>query len=145
MKYFSRYNFTFLLITYLFLSGNIYGQAFLEGSWKGKYTYGIQNEFGYPFEIFLRIDGRKITGRSYLVTRIKGKWKWILAGIFFRIFPLLLRKQILLNHRKLQKIRSSENTNFGLKGIFGQKIWRVTGKKLLIIILIEQEKWGEFY
>ena len=47
MKYFSRYYFTFLLITYLFLSVNIYGQAFLEGSWKGKYTYGIQNEFGY--------------------------------------------------------------------------------------------------
>ena len=80
MNYFSKYNFTFLLVSFLFLSGNICAQAFLEGSWKGKYTYGIQNEFGYPFEIFLRIDGRKITGRSYLVTPDKRKVEMDISG-----------------------------------------------------------------
>ena len=107
MNYFSRYNFILFTVTFLFLSGNICGQAFLEGSWKGKYTYGIQNEFGYPFEIFLRIDGRKITGRSYLVTPYKRKVEMDISGYLFQDLSFIIEETAIIKSPE-----TSENSFF---------------------------------
>jgi hypothetical protein len=103
MNYFSRYNFILFTLTFLFPNGNVYGQAFLEGSWKGKYTYGIQNEYGYPFEIFLRIDGRKITGRSYLVTPDKRKVEMDISGYLFQDLSFVIEETAI--------IKSPENSD----------------------------------
>jgi hypothetical protein len=107
MNYFSRYNFILFTLTFLFPNGNVYGQAFLEGSWKGKYTYGIQNEYGYPFEIFLRIDGRKITGRSYLVTPDKKKVEMDISGYLFQDLSFIIEETAIIKSPE-----TSENSFF---------------------------------
>lgn len=99
--------FSLLLVTFTCLYGNVYGQAFLEGSWKGKYTYGIQNESGYPFEIFLRIDGRKITGRSYLVTPDKRKVEMDIRGYLFQDLSFIIEETAIVKSPE-----TSENTFF---------------------------------
>jgi hypothetical protein len=95
------------VVSFLFLNGNIYGQTFLEGSWKGKYTYGIQNEYGYPFEIFLRIDGRKITGRSYLVTPDKRKVEMDISGYLFQDLSFIIEETAIIKSPE-----TSENSFF---------------------------------
>lgn len=107
MNSFSRHSLPLFVATFLLLNGNVYGQAFLEGSWKGKYTYGIQNDFGYPFEIFLRIDGRKITGRSYLVTPDKRKVEMDISGYLFQDLSFIIEETAIDKSPE-----TSENTFF---------------------------------
>jgi len=80
------------LLHFSFFKNNLYGQDFLKGAWKGKYTFGIQNDYGYPFEIFLRINGRKITGRSYLVTPDKRKVEMDISGYLFQDLSFIIEE-----------------------------------------------------
>lgn len=107
MNSLSRHFFSLLTVTFISLHGNVYGQAFLEGSWKGKYTYGIQNESGYPFEIFLRINGRKITGRSYLVTPDKKKVEMDISGYLFQDLSFIIEETTIVKSPE-----TSEDTFF---------------------------------
>jgi hypothetical protein len=80
------------LVPFSLFDSNLYGQEFLAGSWKGKYTFGIHSDYGYPFEIFLRIEGRKITGRSYLVTPDKRKVEMDISGYLFQDLSFIIEE-----------------------------------------------------
>jgi len=91
---FKRLFFFFFLfiLQFTLLKEYLFGQDFLEGSWKGKYTFGIHSDHGYPFEIFIRIKGRKITGRSYLVTPDKKKVEMDVSGYLFQDLSFVLEE-----------------------------------------------------
>jgi hypothetical protein len=95
------------LIQFSLLKGHLLGQDFLEGAWKGKYTFGIQSDYGYPFEIFLRIDGRKITGRSYLVTPDKRKVEMDVRGYLFQDLSFIIEETSIVKSPE-----TTENTFF---------------------------------
>lgn len=93
-------SFLILCISFPF-NNSLFGQDFLEGSWKGKYTFGIHNDFGYPFEIFLRIEGRKISGRSYLVTPDKRKVEMDIEGYLFQDLSFILEETAIVKSPEL--------------------------------------------
>lgn len=57
-----------LLLSLLFFFASLcMGQKGLEGVWKGTITKGgIFTSGGYPFELFLEIEGKEIVGKSYV-------------------------------------------------------------------------------
>jgi hypothetical protein len=96
---FFRFSVIWLFIFYcqVFLFDvSLFGQDFLEGSWKGKYTFGIYSEVGYPCELFLRIEGRKITGRSYLLTPDNKKVEMDIKGYLFQDLSFIIEETALI-------------------------------------------------
>lgn len=89
------------------LKVSLHGQDFLQGSWKGKYTFGIYNDVGYPCELFIRIEGRKITGRSYLVTPDKKKVEMDIKGYLFQDLSFIIEETDLIKSPEL-----TDNTFF---------------------------------
>jgi hypothetical protein len=96
-----------LVFLFSFFSGSLSGQDFLEGAWKGKYTLSIYSDYGYPFEIFLRIEGRTISGRSYLVTPDKKKLEMDVKGYLFQDLSFILEETAIIKSPE-----NSENTFF---------------------------------
>jgi len=88
----SFFFFFLFILQFTLLKVYLFVQDFLEGSWKGKYTFGIHSDYGYPFEIFIRIKGRKITGRSYLVTPDKKKVEMDVSGYLFQDLSFVLEE-----------------------------------------------------
>lgn len=65
MFYFFKKNLPFLFL--LLFNSPIICQGGLAGSWKGTITIGgLESNQTKPLELYLQIQGKKITGRSYL-------------------------------------------------------------------------------
>mgnify|MGYP006283230355 CR=1 FL=1 len=58
---------TLLLAMLLLAELPLSGQKHLEGLWEGYITKGgLHTEDGYKFELLIKLDGHRITGRSYI-------------------------------------------------------------------------------
>jgi hypothetical protein len=68
------------LIVLFFIPAGLYAQKGLAGQWRGKLTYGSTS---YPIEIYLQLEGKKITGRTYLEIE---RGKVLTMAIFGQIF-----------------------------------------------------------
>ncbi|MCB9080202.1 MAG: hypothetical protein H6555_00645 [Lewinellaceae bacterium] len=50
----------------LSVTTSLSAQRILEGQWRGTLTNGLSSNQGYPFELFLKVDKQKVSGRSYV-------------------------------------------------------------------------------
>lgn len=62
-----RHVFLLILAGWLIAPADISAQDDLEGLWKGTITAGgLESEESYTFELFLKKEGKKLTGKSYV-------------------------------------------------------------------------------
>lgn len=62
-----RYVFLLTLVCLLSVPVSLTAQENLEGLWKGTITAGgLESEDSYTFELFLKKEGKKLTGKSYV-------------------------------------------------------------------------------